>query len=461
MRVFFAMTGQLWYGGVVQQSILLIRHLRRLGCEVLPFAAVAPPHNDEISPELLDYELGFNVGDYALRQKPLPLRWLAGWFARRRVAHGDPFAARNGHAVTGLDVGQVARELIYRPSAADIERANRLRRAFAPDVDYACELSMARYFGLLDDLDVPLVVAAQGFEVMKRRGVDITPEIHRNAPRIDLVISGSAANVRENIAADVPFLAAKTRVVPYGISTDYLAELSVAEAQERTQRFVAPTSDHDFVVSVLSRVDIEKGTDLALHAIRILRSAGVPARLRLIGDSLDGAAFRSVIEAKIRLLDLTGYVDLIGLVRNKRDKIALLHTSDAFAGCFIRSEPFGLVVLEAMATGLPVVVPDTGAAPEILHRTARPAGRLYRTNDTGQLADQLRWLHEHPAEARRMGQAGREAVAGYFHAERMAHDVHAVFAEAIASRRRADSPSLPRKGPGGRSKPPLHKTPPV
>ena len=78
MRVFFAMTGQLWYGGVVQQSILLIRHLRHLGCQVLPFAAVAPPHNDEIPLELLDYELGFNVGDYALRQKPFPLRWRAG-----------------------------------------------------------------------------------------------------------------------------------------------------------------------------------------------------------------------------------------------------------------------------------------------------------------------------------------------------------------------------------------------
>ena len=68
MRVFFAMTGQLWYGGVVQQSILLIRHLRRLGCQVLPFAAVVPPHNDETPPELLDYELGFNVGD--LRPAP-------------------------------------------------------------------------------------------------------------------------------------------------------------------------------------------------------------------------------------------------------------------------------------------------------------------------------------------------------------------------------------------------------
>ena len=311
-------------------------------------------------------------------------------------------------------MGQVAHELIYRPSAADIERVNRIRREFAPDVDYACELSMARYFGLLDDLDVPLVVAAQGFEVMKRRGVDITPEIHRNAQRIDLVISGSAANVRENIAADVPFLTAKSRVVPYGISTDYLAELSVTEAQEGTRRFVSSTSDRDFVVSVLSRVDIEKGTDLALHAIRILRSAGVPARLRLIGDSLDGAAFRSVIE----------------------DKIALLRTSDAFAGCFIRSEPFGLVVLEAMATGLPVVAPDKGAAPKILHHTARPAGRLYRTNDTGQLADQLRWLYEHPDEARRMGQAGREAVARYFHAERMAQDVRAVFEEAVAARHR-------------------------
>ena len=82
-------------------------------------------------------------------------------------------------------------------------------------------------------------------------------------------------------------------------TSDYLTELSAAEAQERTRRFVPSTSDRDFVVSVLSRVDIEKGTDLALHAIRILRSAGVPARLRLIGDSLDGAAFRSVIEEAV------------------------------------------------------------------------------------------------------------------------------------------------------------------
>ena len=265
---------------------------------------------------------------------------------------------------------QVAHELIYRPSAADIERVNRIRREFAPDVDYACELSMARYFGLLDDLDVPLVVAAQGFEVMKRRGVDITPEIHRNAQRIDLVISGSAANVRENIAADVPFLTAKPRVVPYGISTDYLAELSVTEAQEGT-RFVSSTSDRDFVVSVLSRKGHRPCPPRHPHS-----SAGVPARLRLIGDSLDGAAFRSVIE----------------------DKIALLRTSDAFMR--LRAASFGPSRSAWWCSRpWPPVCPSLLPPPEILHHTARPGPR----NDT-QLADQL-------------------------------GDVRAVFEEAVAARR--------------------------
>lgn len=105
-------------------------------------------------------------------------------------------------------------ELIHRPFSGDIDHVNRVPRAFARDVDYACELSMAPHFGLLDDLGIPLVVAAQGHEVMKRRGADLTEKIRQNADRIGLLISGSSANVEENAAKDLPFLTAKARIVP-------------------------------------------------------------------------------------------------------------------------------------------------------------------------------------------------------------------------------------------------------
>lgn len=193
-------------------------------------------------------------------------------------------------------------------------------------------------------------------------------------------------------------------------------------------------------MSVLGRVENEKGVDLALHAIRILRSEGIAARLRIIGDSLDGAAYRSVIDTKIQLLDLTEAGDFIGLVR---DKIALLRTSNVFAGCFIRSEPFGLVMLEAMATGLSVVAPDKGAAAEIINRAERPAGLLYRTNDSGQLADKVRWLYERPDEARRIGQAEHHSAARYFHTARLARDVRAVLKDAILMRRKRQQKRQP------------------
>ena len=65
---------------------------------------------------------------------------MAGWFARRIVARGDPFEARLNHGTGDFDVRQVAHEMIYRPSATDVARANHLRREFVPDLDYACEL---------------------------------------------------------------------------------------------------------------------------------------------------------------------------------------------------------------------------------------------------------------------------------------------------------------------------------
>ena len=115
----------------------------------------------------------------------------------------------------------------------------------------------------------------------------------------------------------------------------------------------------------------------------------MPARLWIAGNAMPGSAYLEVLRQKIRLLDLTDRVSLIGTLRDQQDKIALLRASDAFAAGFIRSEPFGLVLTEAFATELPVVVPATGAAPELM-RYVGDTSTLYPANDTGALAARLR-----------------------------------------------------------------------
>ncbi|MCL4534779.1 MAG: glycosyltransferase family 4 protein [Bacteroidetes bacterium] len=434
MRILFGITGQLSYGGLVQQSVVLVKYLREFGCQVLPAVALAPPRNDEVDLDDLEYIFGaFNIADYVLRDKPALLRWLLGWYARYQVANGNPHKLKSSPAAARsmreVDVKKVIENLVYRPDEGDLEKVNRLRRRFNPDIEYACELSMAGYFGVLADLGVPLVSAAQGYELCQRYGVDIIPAIETNAPRIDALISGSHANLKENIARDLPFLAPKTRVIHYGVVNDQTFDMSMQEARRRAASF-APLTD-DFTMISLGRVEVEKGVDLALHVVRILLNSGYRVRLRIVGDSLLGEHYRRVIDNKIGMMDLQPYVDFVGFVESKADKVALLKTSNVLLATFIKSEPFGLVICEAMAAGIPVIAPDTGAGAEILGWNGYQSGMVYRTQDTGDIADRVAYLIDNPAAAEEMGRNGRRAVAEHFNAERMSSDILHLFEELV------------------------------
>ncbi|MBI4318874.1 MAG: glycosyltransferase family 4 protein [Chloroflexi bacterium] len=437
MRIFFGITGQLGYGGLVQQSVILVKFLREFGCEVFPLVGLAPPYNDEVDLDELDYTFeAFNIADYVLRDKPSFLRWLLGWYARHQVARTHPKKLRRlngGTSKIDVDVKRVLQNLIYNPDEGDIEKVAKLRRDFRPDIDYACELSMAGYFGALDDLGIPLVTSAQGYELCQRFGVDLVPVIRANAERIDAVISGSYANVRENVARDLPFLLPKTRVIHYGIVNDHHYEMSREEAERRTSRFVGKTDD--FTIVSLGRMEVEKGVDLALHAIRILLNEGIKVRLRIVGDWPMNDHFYPILQSKVSMMDLNDHVDCIGFVESKPDKVALLKTSDAMLATFIKSEPFGLVLCEAMSAAIPVVCPDTGAGPEILSWNGIRSGLVYRTQDTGQMADRIRHLIEHPEERKQMGYNGALAVRQYFHARRMAADILRLFEELVEQKR--------------------------
>lgn len=432
MRIFFGITGQVGYGGLIQQSVALVKYLREFGCEVLPLVGFAPPYNDEMELEQLDYVYeGFNVADSVLSDWPVFVRWPLAWYARHQVLTRGPhrLKAPNGRRIKiEVDPTRVLKNLIYRPDRRGLAKVNQLRREFAPDVDYACELSISGYFGTLDDLGIPLVTAAQGYELCQRYGVDLVPIIRANSARIHAVISGSLSNVRENVERDLPFLAHKTHVIHYGIVDDESYSMDMEEAIARTRRLLqGNVHTDDFVVTSLGRMDVEKGVDLALHAVRILLNEGVRVRLRIVGDWPMNDHYFPVLQAKINMMDLRDHVDCVGFVPSKADKVALLKTSDALLATFIKSEPFGLVLCEAMGAGIPVIAPDTGAGSEILHWNGYKCGLVYRTQDTGQMADKIQYLVEHPDIAQKMGQDGLRAVKEHFNARRMAKDTLELF----------------------------------
>lgn len=115
---------------------------------------------------------------------------------------------------------------------------------------------------------------------------------------------------------------------------------------------------HGGYAAFLGRMCPEKGIDAA---IRIARRAGVPLR---IAAKMSESAERDYFEAKVRP-GLGGDIEFVGEL-DATDKIALLGGAICLLNPIAWPEPFGMVMVEALACGTPVVATPMGAAPEIV-----------------------------------------------------------------------------------------------
>lgn len=95
------------------------------------------------------------------------------------------------------------------------------------------------------------------------------------------------------------------------------------------------------------------------------------------------------------------------------------------------TEGFGIPVIEAMTTGVPVIAANRGALPEAVGR----AGRLFDPEDAAALAQTLQQLLTDPVERRRLSDAGR-AHAAQFTWPAAARGVRDAWTQAIAQRQR-------------------------
>ena len=122
-------------------------------------------------------------------------------------------------------------------------------------------------------------------------------------------------------------------------------------------------------LAFLGRISPEKRPD---RAIAIARAAGMPLRIAAKVDKADEAYFRETIAPL-----LTGpHVEFVGEI-NERDKTDFLGQAGALLFPVDWPEPFGLVMIEAMACGTPVLAFRCGSVPEIVED--RVSGRIVST----------------------------------------------------------------------------------
>ena len=154
-------------------------------------------------------------------------------------------------------------------------------------------------------------------------------------------------------------------------------------------------SPDDVVVTYVSRLAPEKNVGYLADALAIVAARRPEVRILLVGDGPSRPALEQQIGAFARF---AGY-------RRGEDLADHYAASDIFAFSSL-TETFGNVVLEAMASGLPVVALRAGGVGETV-QSGTTGILLEPSEPPARMASALLWLIEQPAERRRIAAAAR------------------------------------------------------
>ena len=182
------------------------------------------------------------------------------------------------------------------------------------------------------------------------------------------------------------------KVIPNGV------DISRFEAAEPIERWRDGIRNIFFV----GRFENRKGVMDLLKAYRLLRKAGCECRLLLAGAG--------PLEKQVRrylLTRRTGGVELLGRISDT-EKARLFATADVFVAPATGRESFGIVLLEAMAAGKPIVASDIHGYRSVVRRGEQ--GLLVPPQNPRALAGALARLLSDDALRERMGASGRERV---------------------------------------------------
>jgi glycosyltransferase involved in cell wall biosynthesis len=182
---------------------------------------------------------------------------------------------------------------------------------------------------------------------------------------------------------------------------------------------------------VVGRIAPWKGQDLFVRAF----AAAFPTskeRAVIVGAPLFGEeAYERDLRELIARLGLAERIELRGFRQDVWSELARI---DVLVHASVIPEPFGQVVLEGMAAGLPVIAPDEGGPAEVI--ADGETGRLFAARSVDGLAAAMRALSIDPQARERLGSAARHSIAAY-HPTRVGEQLEEVYAQVL--RRRSEA----------------------
>lgn len=213
-------------------------------------------------------------------------------------------------------------------------------------------------------------------------------------------------------------------VFPHGIDQGVVCHNGVD-----IDRFSAPSPNGsgpvaDRVIGFFGPPTHRKGFDVMVKALASVRTRHAGVRLRVHGEvSMDAS---QKIEALIRSEGLVDAIDLLGSTRT---------VEEAMRRCDVivvpsRAESFSRVTVEAMASGIPVIVSACGGPEELVEHGV--TGWVFANESVNELAAYLDQVFDDPAAARRIAEDARRVAVEKFRLAQRTGAIRSVLREAVA-----------------------------
>jgi glycosyltransferase involved in cell wall biosynthesis len=418
------------YCGNCFRDNALVRSLRRQGHEVTMIPLYLPLTLDETD-ETRGLPIFFNGINVYLEQKSAFFRNAPAWLHR---LFGSPallkFASGRAAKTRAADLGGITLSMIRGEEG---NQARELEQLIAflktqPKPDIIC-LSNALLAGLArrlkSELGVPIACVLQGEDFF----LDALPDSHRalvwktlaeRCEDIDLFIPPSRY-FGDLMSERLRLPAHRIQVIHDGINLDGYN--------------IAPAPTHP-TLGFFARMCREKGLDTLMEAFILLKEHNRIPNLKLkIGGGCGPAdePFVNSLRERLRAKNILNDVEFSPNV-SRDEKLAFFRSLSVFSVPALYGEAFGLYVIEALASGIPIVQPRHAAFPELVEATG--GGIICEPADPRALAGAIESLLLDPLRASAFGESGRKSVHEKFNADHMAKEVSRAYEKVIKNPQR-------------------------
>jgi glycosyltransferase involved in cell wall biosynthesis len=353
-----------------------------------------------------------------LQQKVPFFRWLPRWMDR---ALDQPWLVRwatsYGVKTTAKDLGALAVSVLRGREGFQRKEVERLVEWLAaggqPDVIHLSNILTAGCVPLLKErMKAHIVVTLQGDDIFLRDlpepyQTQALAEVRKLVPHVAAFVVNSKYYA-DFMAEYLGIPREKFHIVPLGVEVAEFGGRGQGTGVRSLESGVRGQTEP--TVGYLARLAPEKGLHVLADAFILLRKMpGMEnAKLRIAGWL--GSQNRQYSEEAFAKLRAAGPEDAFTYVGevDRKGKLAFLQSIDVLAVPTTYKEPKGIFVLEALASGVPVVMPEHGSFPETISQLG--GGLLHRPEDPQHLAERLQELLSNANLRQQFAATGQTAV---------------------------------------------------